>query len=332
MTSPKFRAVGLLAAAAIALGACGNAVVTLTGTAVPSPTPAVTETPTPSPTPIVTPAPSPTPTPAPTPVVVGTVPVNQLLVAGQLSVCSDMGRSPQAFVDAAGNPTGSDVDLAREIAKRLGLQAVIVPTATAKAVTALHGAKCDVVMSGQGITAALLAQVSMIPYFHAGQAFVVAAGNPGGIKTVYDLCGKAVGARKGTAAASHLSGTAPYNSAVGLTARCQAARLAAISVKTYVKDSDAMAAIAAKKLDAYFADSIVAGNLAFGQPDQLTVAPGLVLDDAMQAMSLWKDKADLYQGVWNALESMIQDGTYLEILKKYGADSGAITADQLVPD
>ena len=36
----------------------------------------------------------------------------------------------------------------------------------------------------------------MIPYFQAGQAFLVAKGNPEGIKTVDDLCGKSVARRE----------------------------------------------------------------------------------------------------------------------------------------
>ena len=108
MTSPKFRVVGLLAAAAIAIAACGNAVVT------PTPSPTVAPTPTQIPTPILTPAPTPvptpTPTPAPTQLIVATVPVDQLVAAGQLTVCSDLQRAPQAFLDAAG-----DVNLDRAV-------------------------------------------------------------------------------------------------------------------------------------------------------------------------------------------------------------------------
>ena len=37
-------------------------------------------------------------------------------------------------------------------------------------------------------------QVAMIPYFMAGQAFLVKKGNPQGFKTLDDLCGKNIGA------------------------------------------------------------------------------------------------------------------------------------------
>ena len=330
MTSPKFRVVGLLAAAAIAIASCGNAVVT------PTPSPTVAPTPTQIPTPILTPAPTPvptpTPTPAPTQLIVATVPVDQLVAAGQLTVCSDLQRAPQAFLDAAGDPTGSDVDLANEIANRLGIKLAIQNTLSKAVLAALTGRKCDIVMSGQRITPLLLTQVNTIPYFHAGQAFIVARGNVTAIATVYDLCGKTVGVRKGTIEADHLNGAGTYNSAMGLNARCQAARKTAIAVRTYTKDSDAILAIEAGKLTAYFTDSPAAGLAVMAQPDQIEVVSGLLLEDATQAISVTKGRTDLDAAVWNALQSMIDDGTYLQILKKYGVDSGAITAAGLIPD
>ena len=50
----------------------------------------------------------------------------------------------------------------------------------------------------------------MIPYFQAGQAFVVAKGNPDDIKTTDDLCGKAVGGENGTTEVDYLNGTGDY--------------------------------------------------------------------------------------------------------------------------
>ena len=103
MTSPKFKAAGWLAAAAIAVGACGSA----------TPTPSPTTAPTPTPVPVVTPKPTPTPTPAPTQIVVGSLKADQLVVPGHLTVCSDMPNPPEEYFGAEGEPTGSDIDIAR---------------------------------------------------------------------------------------------------------------------------------------------------------------------------------------------------------------------------
>ena len=314
MTSPKLRMLGVLAAAAIAVGACGTTTVT----------PAPTHTP--APTPVATPKPTPTPTAAPTQLIVATIPESELVAAGRLTVCSDETNSPQEFLDPLGRSIGSDVDLATEIATRLGLRLVILNTASAKILAALAARQCDIIISAQPITPSLLTKVDMIPYFIAGQAFVVAKGNPAGIKTSYDLCNKTISVRKGSLEASYLIGITPYNPARGLRARCQAARMAPMTVKTYARDSDALAALLAGKVVAYFTDSQVAGWDVALRPIELDLVPGLVFNPVTEGISITRNQNDVYSAVRLALQSMIDDGTYLTILTRYGLQSGAVAS------
>ena len=320
MFSTKSRVIGLLAAAAIAAAACGNSTVTPTPTASPVPTP----------TPVVTPAPTPTPTPTPTPAptqrIVATIPADQLVAAGTLTVCTDATNAPQESLDAAGSVVGSDIDIATEVAKRLGLKLAVVNLAFLKIGPALAARKCDMSMTAQAITPGALKAADMIPYFHAGQEFVVPIGNPGNIKTVYDLCGKAVGTRKGTAEADHLNGKGVYNAAVGLSARCQASGKKTITVKTYALVSDALLAITANQIVTYFAHSPIAENAVFGQPAQFQVVPGLYLDDATEGIGVLQNRGLVRVAVAQSLQSMMNDGTYLQILKGYGIEAGAIAS------
>ena len=80
-------------------------------------------------------------------------------------------------------------------------------------------------------------------------------------------------------------------------------------------------------MDAYFADSPVAGYYTVQHPDQFQLS-GLTLGVALEGISVQNDAGhkDLVTAVQQALVSMINDGTYLTILKQYGDDSGAITA------
>jgi polar amino acid transport system substrate-binding protein len=316
MTSPKFRIACLLAATAIALGACGN------GTVTPSPSLA----PTFAPTPVPTPRPTPTPTPAPTQMVVASLPAAQLVAAGQLTVCADLANQPQAFMDASGDPTGSDIDVAKEIAARLGLELSVVNTATAKTLAALAAKQCDISMSAQQIGSAQLLKADMIPYFQAGQTFLVAKGNPGGYTWAYSLCKQTIAVTKGSIEASHLAGVAPYAAARGLIANCQAAHLQPIVVKTYSKDSDALAALTSGKVVAFFTDSPKADYDVLTQPDQLGLIPGYVLDNNVEGISVTRFRDVMYGAVRQALQSMIADGTYLAILTKYGLQAGAVTS------
>ena len=255
-----------------------------------------------------------------------TVPADQLVTAGNLTACTDASNPPQESLDATGNPAGSDVDIATEVAKRLGLKLSVVNLPFLKIGAALSAKQCDISMTAQAITPGALKAAYMIPYFHAGQEFIVPKGNPGAINTVYDLCGKAVGTKKGTAEADHLNGKGVYNAAVGLGARCQASGKKTITVKTYAQVSDALVAMTANQIVAYFAHSPLAENTVFGQPDQLQVVPGFFLDDATEGIGVLHSKNVIRDAVAKSLQSMMDDGTYLQILQKYGIEAGAVAS------
>jgi polar amino acid transport system substrate-binding protein len=323
----RIRVVGLVAAAAIVAGACTSSGATASPTAAPTATPVVMNGP------AVTAAPTPTPTPAPTPaptqVITGSVPADQLVVTGHLTICSDIPYPPQEYFDANGNPTGSDIDLGSEIANRLGLKVAIQNTVFDTIIAALQGGKCDIVMSAQNITADRLKQVDMIPFFEAGQSFVVAKGNPDAIKTPDDLCGKSVGVENGTTEADHLNGTGDYKSSGGLSKACTTAGKAAIDVKPYQKDSDALLALQSDKVSAYFTDSPVAGYYVTQHPDQFELVAGVNLDPVKEGISVGKGTSgptQLETAVKTALQSMIDDGTYLTILTKYNVQTCAVTS------
>ena len=255
---------------------------------------------------------------------IAAVPSGQLVFPGKLVICSGMSYPPQEFFDANGNPTGSDIDIGAEIATRLGLTMEVQNSVFDTIIAALNGGKCDIIIAAQNITASRIKQVDMIPYFQAGQSFVVAKGNPKNITTQNDLCGKTIAGESGTTEIDYLNGTGDYKGQ-GLSAACVKAGKAKINVKEYQKDSDALLALQAGQVDAYFADSPVAGYYTVQHPDQFQLS-GLTLGVADEGISVAKGNTGLRDAVQQALISMINDGTYLKILNKYGDQSGAITA------
>ncbi|HTI29668.1 MAG TPA: ABC transporter substrate-binding protein [Methylomirabilota bacterium] len=258
---------------------------------------------------------------------VATVPTDQLAFEGILTTCIDIPYPPQEFFDEQGNPTGADPDIANEIAKRLGLESRIENSVFSTIIEAVTGGKCDIIISAQNITADRLGQVNMIPYFQAGQAFVVAKGNPAGIHAELDLCGKKAAAETGTTEVDYVNGTGDYEGA-GLNKKCADAGKAAVDMQQFEKDTDALLALSSGTVDAYFADSPVAGYYTVQQPDQFELS-GVTVEVAQEGISVPKDKAELAAAVVAALTSMEADGTYLEILTKYGLEDGAVAASEM---
>lgn len=312
MNSHKRRGAAVLGAALFLVTACGGGATnapSIAATIIPSGTQAPASV-------------------APVATQVATVPAGQLITAEKLTICSDLPYPPLEYFDDQGNPTGSDIDLGAELAKRLGLTLAVNNTVFDTIIPALLGGKCDIIISDQNITADRVKQVDMIPYFQAGQAFLVAKGNPGALQTTTDLCGKKVAAETGTTEIDYVEGTGDYKGQ-GLSAACTAAGKSAIDLKQFEKDSDAILALASSSVDVYFADYPVVANYANSRPDAFEVAPIPQLAPALVGISVPKDDAhkDLRAAVQAALIASINDGSYLAVLQKYKDEAGAITAD-----
>jgi polar amino acid transport system substrate-binding protein len=253
-----------------------------------------------------------------------TVPADQLVREGRLLICSDLPYPPQEFFDEQGNPTGSDIELGEEIGRRLGLDVHIVNTAFDTIIEAVNQGVCDIVISAQNITAEREAQVDMIPYFQAGQTFVLRAGNPSQIHTQLDLCGKRVAAQAGTVQVDVVKGSGDHVG-TGLSDECLELRKPPLLLHEYEKDDEALAALKAGEVEAYFVDSPVGGYHVVQDPQAIELA-GLTLDVALQGISVPKDRPDLHEAVRSALQSMMDDGSYLAILSKFGVQEGSVAA------
>jgi polar amino acid transport system substrate-binding protein len=305
----------VMATIALAVAACGSS-----STTTPSAAPA---TQAPSAAPV-------TAGPSAGPAVVATIPADLLLFPDKLVVCSDMPYPPQEYFDSNGNPIGSDIEIAQGIAARLGLTAQVVNSVFDTIIPALTGGKCDIILSAQNINPERLGQVDMIPYFQAGQAFLVQAGNPENIQVATDLCGKKIAAEAGTTMLDYLGATGSYLSS-GLPKVCSDAGKPAPDPKPFQKDPDALAALQAGTADAYFSDLPVVIGYAEAQPTQFMVAPVPQIDPALEGISVAKSATAgqhtaIYDAVKTALLAMMSDGSYLQILTKYQVQGGALTA------
>ncbi|HEX7974829.1 MAG TPA: ABC transporter substrate-binding protein [Anaerolineales bacterium] len=263
--------------------------------------------------------------------VVATVPPDALQLKDKLQFCTDFPYPPQEFYDENGNPQGLDIEIGTEIANRLGLKAQYVNSVFDTIIAAVSSGKCDAILSAMNVTADRQKKVSMIPYFQAGQAFVAQKGNPQGINTALDLCGKSAAAESGTTEADYLQGTGDYKGK-GLTQDCAKNSKKPINVVVTQKDTDALQQLQAGKVAVYFADSPVAAYYTVQHPDQFQLV-GQVLQPAQEGIAVPCGQTDctkapltpLAQAIQTALKSMMDDGTYLKILTKWNLADSAVT-------
>ena len=253
---------------------------------------------------------------------IASVSPEELLFAEKLLFCTDLPRPPMAFYDDEGNPIGFDVDIAREIAGRLGLTAIAVNSLASSIIDAMTVGKCDVVISSLAITAEQKEVANFVTYFQAGHSLVVGKDNPENIHTQEDLCGKSIAAETGKAQADYLAGTGSYEGK-GLSAACEAAGLDPIDLRTFGRDDDALLALQSGQVDGFFTNSPVAGYYVVQHPDSFDLS-GLTLGVAKAGIAVPKDRPDLEAQVRRAVSAIVRDGTYLSLIEQWGLQEGSV--------
>ena len=161
------------------------------------------------PTPTPTSAPAETPTPAPSP----TTPppeakdlLDEVMAAGKLVVSTDPNYAPQSFLNDAGELDGFDIDVAKEVAKRLGVEVEFVTPDWDIITGGNWGGRWDVSI-GSMVPTEARAEVLLFtdPYYYTPASFAVHKDNTT-ITSVEDLAGKRVGVGMNTTYEVYLAG------------------------------------------------------------------------------------------------------------------------------
>lgn len=237
-----------------------------------------------------------------------TVPApEKLTTAGTLTVGSDVAYPPQEYVGADGNPVGMDIDIAEEIATRMGLKFTVVNFKFDDIIPALNAGQFDMVISAMTITEERQQAVDFVPYFEAGMSVLVAKGNPKGIKSLDDLSGKTAVAQSGTTAETVLT---------DLNARLEQEGKPKANVITYPVDTAAVDQLRIGRADATVHDSPVAAYYAKLNPNFEIAVPNF--DSAPQGIAVAKNNKPMLDAITSAMDAMKSDGTLDAIMAKWG--------------
>lgn len=240
--------------------------------------------------------------------------------AGLLTVGTNATYAPAEFIGDDGKTiVGYDVDLAKAVGAVLGLDVEVTNADFASIIPAI-GSKYDIGVSGFTITPERLAEVNMVSYFRAGEAFAVAKGNPKDVDPT-DVCGLSIAVQTGTVEDEALD---------GLMADCEAAGKPDITPLRYASQADVTTNLVGGKADVMYADSQVvayAVTQTGGQIEQL----GDIFADSLHGIAIAKDDTALAQAVQAAVQKLIDDSDYTTILDAWGNASGAVTTAELNP-
>ena len=220
----------------------------------------------------------------------------QTIREGVLTVGSDIPYAPFEF----GRPPdyqGFDVDLVREIGKRLDIDVRFVKTPFDTIFRNLLQGKFDLVASSTTITEERKRTVDFSdPYFEADQSLMVKKGS--GISTLEDLEGEVIGAQLGTTGADYAK-----------------SEIDARTVRTYDLVDDAFNALQAGQIAAVINDCPVSKYAERSKPDLEVVRA--IRTGEQYGLAFAKESDALREAVNGALEEIKEDGTYQRIFDRW---------------
>jgi polar amino acid transport system substrate-binding protein len=241
--------------------------------------------------------------------------------SGVIRVGSDIEYAPiEFFKENTEIPQGLDIDLANAMGTKLGLKFQFIDdTDFAGIILALRSGRFDIVMSAMNDTAERRGKgVDFIDYFRAGTSILGKKGNPQGVTSLDDLCGKTVAVQKGT--------TQETDILVPQQSKCTAAGKPKINILSFEKDTDALQQVKTGRAVADLEDFPVAaynetisGN---GNDFQVVGTPGFKV--GQYGIAVPTAMTSLRDALRSALQAVIADGTYDSILQKWNVTGGVL--------
>jgi polar amino acid transport system substrate-binding protein len=245
-----------------------------------------------------------------------------LKAKGTLTVATDSTYAPDEFKDASGKVVGMDVDLGNAILAKLGLKADWQSAGFDDIIGGITADKYDLSLSSFTDNLEREKQVDLVHYFTAGEAVAVATGNPSKIgTTAADLCGFKVAVQTGTTEADEIKNV--------INPACKKAgkKLVPNNGDQFDAQTDANTALVSGRDQAMMADSEVV-DYAIKQSNGALQKAGDNYNVSPYGIVVPKGSA-LGPAIQGAIKDLITDGTYAQILNKWGLSSGALTADQI---
>jgi polar amino acid transport system substrate-binding protein len=257
----------------------------------------------------------------------------QIRSAREIRVGSDISYAPLEFYDALApdvldRPTGEpdpgvqgiDPDLAAELGHRLGVRLTFVNVKFDSLLDSLRSGRIDAIFSGMSATPDRAVQASFIEYFQSGTSIVVAKGNPAGIRSIGDLCGRTVAVQEATTQGDLAKAQAK---------RCPAGR--PMKVQLLDSGSQALLQVKFRQADASLTDFPVAAyNAKASSSGRDFQVVGGQIEPGPFGIGVRKADAALRDALRTALRQIIADGTYDRVLGKWNLSEGALKTAQVI--
>lgn len=209
---------------------------------------------------------------------------------------------------------GVDPAIAHAIARKLDLTLSIQDQEFNAMIPGLISGRYDMLLSSMTDNEERRETTTFVDYVQAGNAFLVAKGNPDKIALPADLCGKTVAAVE--------SGSSALL-AEQFSSDCESAGKPAYDILLLGGDSEANLSVQSGRSSATITDYPVAVERA-ADPESEMDAVRIEGDESIWGIGIDNSKAEFAKTVQQALQSLMDDGSYAKILDAWGLGDMAL--------
>ena len=223
------------------------------------------------------------------------------LKAGKLIMSTNAAFPPYEMTTDDGGFAGIDVEIATEIAKKLGLELEILDMDFDAALLAVNEGKSDIVMAGVTVNEDRKLVMDFTDSYATGIQVVIV--KEGSDVTMDNLGEKMIGAQRGTTGYIYASDT-PENGGYGED-----------HVTAYDNGASAVQALMNGQVDCVIIDNAPAKEYVKANPGLTTLEGEWVTED--YAIGCNKGNTKLVEAINKALKELTEDGTVQKIVDKY---------------
>lgn len=233
-----------------------------------------------------------------------------------LRVTTSVGYPPmEEWATNGTDVIGVDPALANAISRKLGLKMTIQDQEFNSMIPGLISGRYDLLLSSMTDNAERRETTTFVDYVKAGNAFLVAAGNPSKVADPADLCGKTVAVVEGGSSALL---------AEQFSKDCAANGTPAYDVLKLAGDSEANLAVQSGRAVATITDYPVAVAHA-ADPESKSEAVRIEGDESIWGIGIDNSNAEFAKVVQGAVQSLMDDGSYEKLLDAWGVGEMALS-------
>ena len=228
-----------------------------------------------------------------------------VVTEGSLTMSINATIPPKQYINESGEIVGLHRDMGDEIARRLCLEPVYQNVDFAVQIPGLAADRWDMINTGLYFTDERAQIMQLVPYSVNALALIAAADNPMGVESPEDLAGHRVGVEIAGFEEQKINEINDAQVAEGLDP---------MDIRVFNTYGETFLALGAGQIDAVFAGDAI--GTYYQEQGKFSMAATGLYPGTPGAFAF--DEPDLAQAVADALNSMVEDGTYEQMMTEYG--------------